>query len=89
MSHMTVLGFDYGKARIGVALGRGRASTKVQILNPYPHLEATAMRLLSLDFDGVLHPQDAELPEERRFCWLAVLESLLVDHPDGALADLR
>lgn len=40
------------------------------------------MRLLSLDFDGVLHPQDAELPEERRFCWLAVLESLLVDHPD-------
>ncbi|WP_157538807.1 HAD domain-containing protein [Hydrogenophaga flava] len=40
------------------------------------------MRLVFTDFDGVLHPLDAELPEGRRFCWLPVLESLLVGHPD-------
>lgn len=40
------------------------------------------MRLVFLDFDGVLHPVDAQLPEERRFLWLPVLDSLLVDHPD-------
>lgn len=40
------------------------------------------MRLVFTDFDGVLHPLDTELPEGRRFCWLPVLESLLVGHPD-------
>lgn len=40
------------------------------------------MRLVFTDFDGVLHPLDAELPEGRRFCWLPVLESLLNGHPD-------
>ena len=40
------------------------------------------MRLVFLDFDGVLHPLDAQLPEGRRFCWLPVLESLLAGHPD-------
>ena len=40
------------------------------------------MRLIFLDFDGVLHPLDAHLPEAERFCWLPVLDSLLADHPD-------
>lgn len=40
------------------------------------------MRLVFLDFDGVLHPLDSALPEGHRFCWLHVLESLLVGHPD-------
>lgn len=39
------------------------------------------MRLLFLDFDGVLHPLD-EAPEAKRFCWLPLLENLLEEHPD-------
>lgn len=42
----------------------------------------TIMRLIFLDFDGVLHPLDADLPDINRFCWLPVLETLLEGHPD-------
>lgn len=38
------------------------------------------MRLVFLDFDGVLHPLEAEV--EGRFCWLPVLAELLSTHPD-------
>lgn len=38
------------------------------------------MRLLFLDFDGVLHQLDAE--PSGRFCWLPVLADLLSTHPD-------
>jgi hypothetical protein len=40
------------------------------------------VRLIFLDFDGVLHPLDAQLPEAERFCWLPVLDDLLTGHPD-------
>jgi len=40
------------------------------------------MRLIFLDFDGVLHPlQHEHLPLER-FCWLSLLEALVCDYPD-------
>lgn len=38
------------------------------------------MRLLSLDFDGCLHP--APLVGAEHFVWLPVLEQLLTPHPD-------
>lgn len=40
------------------------------------------MRLIFLDFDGVLHPLDEDLPEAKRFCWLPLLENLLEEHTD-------
>ena len=40
------------------------------------------MRLIFIDFDGVLHPLNAQLPEGERFCWLPVLVRLLAGHPD-------
>jgi hypothetical protein len=40
------------------------------------------VRLIFIDFDGVLHPLNAQLPEAGRFCWLPVLDDLLADHPD-------
>jgi hypothetical protein len=39
------------------------------------------MRLLFLDFDGVLHPADAD-PALAHFCWLPELERLLSSHTD-------
>lgn len=39
------------------------------------------MRILFLDFDGVLHPGDPEFDGEK-FCWLPVLERLLIAHVD-------
>ena len=40
------------------------------------------MRLLFLDFDGVLHPLDPEPQDLRHFCWLPVLVRLLEQHDD-------
>lgn len=42
------------------------------------------MRLLFVDFDGVLHPANAETQAER-FCWLPLLEELLATHKDVAV----
>lgn len=39
------------------------------------------MRLLFLDFDGVLHPSEAD-PALPHFCWLPELERLLAPYPD-------
>lgn len=39
------------------------------------------MRLLFLDFDGVLHPSEAD-PALPHFCWLPELEQLLSLHTD-------
>lgn len=43
------------------------------------------MRLLFLDFDGVLHPVDPELLGLERFCWLPILHQLLAGHDDVQL----
>lgn len=43
------------------------------------------MRVIFLDFDGVLHPVDPELSGVERFCWLPVLTELLVTHEDVQL----
>lgn len=40
------------------------------------------MRLIFLDFDGVLHPLEPETLGLGRFCWLPVLTSLLSGHDD-------
>lgn len=40
------------------------------------------MRLIFLDFDGVLHPMNVQLTKVKRFCWIHVLDGLLADHPD-------
>lgn len=40
------------------------------------------MRLMFLDFDGVVHPADTGLRLAERFCWLPILESLVEGHPD-------
>lgn len=40
------------------------------------------MRLLFLDFDGVLHPLEAESTGFERFCWLPILTELLGRHAD-------
>ncbi|WP_416142356.1 HAD domain-containing protein [Hydrogenophaga sp.] len=40
------------------------------------------MRLIFLDFDGVLHPVEPELLGLERFCWLPVLNRLLAGHAD-------
>lgn len=39
------------------------------------------MRLLFLDFDGVLHPAQVD-PAQPHFCWLPELERLLGEHLD-------
>ena len=39
------------------------------------------MRLIFLDFDGVLHPLEAEFEELGRFCWLPILTELLTEPP--------
>ncbi|PKO70235.1 MAG: hypothetical protein CVU22_02535 [Betaproteobacteria bacterium HGW-Betaproteobacteria-16] len=40
------------------------------------------MRILFLDFDGVLHPVEPELLGLERFCWAPVLDELLAAHTD-------
>lgn len=40
------------------------------------------MRIVFLDFDGVLHPVDSDVQGVRRFCWLPVLNKLLEGNPD-------
>jgi HAD domain in Swiss Army Knife RNA repair proteins len=40
------------------------------------------MRLIFLDFDGVLHPLEPESLGLQRFCWLPVLIGLLRGHDD-------
>lgn len=40
------------------------------------------MRLLFLDFDGVVHPQDPESTGLKHFCWLPVLVRLLEQYDD-------
>lgn len=40
------------------------------------------MRLIFLDFDGVLHPLQPELVKLERFCWLPLLADLVAEHPD-------
>ena len=40
------------------------------------------MRLLFLDFDGVVHPLDPESLGLQHFCWLPVLTRLLEPHDD-------
>ncbi|MDQ7747479.1 HAD domain-containing protein [Hydrogenophaga pseudoflava] len=40
------------------------------------------MRLIFLDFDGVLHPLEPESLGLEKFCWLPVLTSLLSGHDD-------
>lgn len=52
------------------------------MVRPLLHLGGRALRLLFLDFDGVLHPVDAGVQKMERFCWLPILESLLDGHPD-------
>lgn len=42
------------------------------------------MRLLFLDFDGVLHSTRADL-DNSYFCWLPILERLLFNFPDVML----
>lgn len=44
-------------------------------------------RIISLDFDGVLHPSPrlAVKPELPVFCWIDCLDRLLVSHPDVRL----
>jgi len=44
------------------------------------------MRLLSLDFDGVLHRAGVSLEAHRRFEWLPILVQLLEPWPDVRLA---
>lgn len=40
------------------------------------------MRLIFLDFDGVLHPLQPEVSQLERFCWLPTLEALVGSFPD-------
>jgi hypothetical protein len=40
------------------------------------------MRVLFLDFDGVLHPLESASLGLQRFCWLPILDSLLNGHAD-------
>lgn len=40
------------------------------------------MRLIFLDFDGVLHPLQPEVSQLERFCWLPTLEALVSDFSD-------
>lgn len=40
------------------------------------------MRLLFLDFDGVIHPLNADSKGLQHFCWLPVLAQLLEQHDD-------
>lgn len=40
------------------------------------------MRLIFLDFDGVLHPVEPETQGLERFCWLPHLTQLLTGHED-------
>lgn len=43
------------------------------------------MRIISLDFDGVLHPAGDASPPEDRFKWLPILEKLLEPSKDVRL----
>lgn len=43
-------------------------------------------RLITLDFDGVLHPGRRDLDHGLHFMWLGVLVDLLAPHPDVHLA---
>lgn len=43
------------------------------------------MRLIFLDFDGVLHPVEPEPLRLERFCWLPILTDLLASHADVQL----
>lgn len=45
-------------------------------------LASTRRRLLSLDFDGVLHPGPQIATRLKHFCWLPDLSSLLESHED-------
>jgi hypothetical protein len=47
-------------------------------------LKVPLMRLLFLDFDGVLHPASSD-GQLAHFCWLPLLESLLSAHEDVAV----
>lgn len=40
------------------------------------------MRILFLDFDGVLHPLESAQQGLQRFCWLPILDSILSGHAD-------
>ena len=40
------------------------------------------MRLIFLDFDGVLHPLQPEVSQLERFCWLPTLEALVSGFSD-------
>lgn len=44
------------------------------------------MRLLSIDFDGVLHPQAETLDDAKLFCWLPLLAEILEPFLDVRLA---
>lgn len=54
------------------------------VISPVLSLRVLDMRVLFLDFDGVLHPAKSELDAER-FCWLPLLEALLATHKDIAV----
>lgn len=43
------------------------------------------MRLVFLDFDGVLHPVEPASLGLTQFCWLHILSQLLVGHDDVRL----
>lgn len=46
-------------------------------------LDATNMRVLFIDFDGVLHPSEqADASRLTHFCWLSVLVDALRSHSD-------
>ncbi len=40
------------------------------------------MRLIFLDFDGVLHEARGDLEEGQYFKWLPILTELITPHPD-------
>lgn len=44
------------------------------------------MRVILLDFDGVLHEARGDLPQDRYFAWLPILVELLEPHPDVRVA---
>lgn len=53
-------------------------------MTPWQAETHVGSRLLSLDFDGVLHPQMPSSAAEQvpPFCWLPVLAEVLAPHPD-------
>lgn len=44
------------------------------------------MRLIFLDFDGVLHEARGNLEEEQFFQWVPILAALIAPHPDVRVA---